>query len=70
MSCTDAAKAKLGGYGGKYKIEVLSGGQVVRTYFSTGDSCPERQSDRYFFMDQQTGKLVEISGDVIITQIE
>jgi hypothetical protein len=70
IGCTDAKRAKLDGLGSKYKVEVLSGGQVVRTYISTGKVSSEKKSDGYYFMDSQTGKLVEISGQVIITALE
>jgi hypothetical protein len=69
-SCTDSYRAKAGGYNNKYKVEVLSGGQIVRTYTSTGKVLSEKDSDGYYFMDAATGKLVEISGDIIITQID
>ena len=69
-SCTDADQAKLTGYGNTYSIEVVSGGQVVRTYQSTGKVSGEAQSDGYFFNDRATGKLVEVSGQVIITQLD
>jgi hypothetical protein len=69
-SCTDATSAKLSGYGNKYKVEILSGGQVVRTYISTGKVQSEEKSDGYYFMDAATNKLVEISGDIIITQLD
>jgi len=67
-SCTDAQKAKFGGYGQTFKVEVLSGGQIVRTYKSTGKVLSEDNSDGYYFTDAATGKLVEVSGDVIVTE--
>lgn len=69
-SCTDAEQSKVFGLGNKFKIEVLSGGQIVRTYTSTGKVITEKNSDGYYFTDSATGKLVEISGEVIITQID
>ncbi|TGE05576.1 hypothetical protein [Hymenobacter fodinae] len=70
VGCTDATKAHFGGYGGSFKVEVLSGGQVVRTYTSSGKVGSANQSDGYYFMDAATGKLTEVSGDVIITQVD
>jgi hypothetical protein len=67
--CTDAELAKGGGYGKPFRIEVLSGGQVVRTYLSTGKVVSEGSSDGYYFTDAATGELVELSGQVIITQL-
>ncbi len=67
--CTDAEKAKYGGYDKPYRVEVLSGGQVVRTYTTTGKVLSEEHSDGYYFTDAATGELVELSGQVIITQL-
>ena len=67
-ACTDAQQAKIGGYGQTFKVEVISGGQVVRTYKSTGKVLSESSSDGYYFTDADTNKLVEISGDVIVTE--
>ena len=41
-SCTDAQQSKVLGFGNKFKIEVLSGGQIVRTYISTGKVITEK----------------------------
>lgn len=69
-SCTDAEKAHMGGYGNTFKVEVVSGGQIIRTYTSTGKVLSSKGSDGYYFNDQATGKLTEVSGDVIITQLD
>jgi hypothetical protein len=69
-SCTDAGKSKMFGFGNKFKVEVISGGQIVRTYTSTGKVLSEEQSDGYYFTDAATGKLVEVAGQVIITQLD
>ena len=68
--CTDAEQAKLGDYGNKYTVEVVSGGQVVRTYTSTGRVRAESRAGAHYFKDAATGKLVKISGPVIITRID
>lgn len=70
ISCTDAQLGKISSIGGKQKVEILSGGQVVRTYISSGKVVSESGSDWYYFTDSQTGKLIEVSGDLIITQID
>ena len=68
LSCTDAGRAKFGGYGDDFKIEILSSntGEVLRTYYSSGKVNSEANSDGYFFMDSSTGELTEISGGVVI----
>ena len=68
-SCTDAKQSKLNGFGKRYKIEVLNGGQIIRTYTSSGKISSEHNSDGYYFNDEATNKLIEVSGDVIITEL-
>jgi len=69
FGCTDAKQSKLTGYGKNYKVECISGGVVVRTYTSSGKVSSEEGSDGYYFNDAATNKLVEISGDIIITEL-
>ena len=68
--CTDASRDKMLGYGKAYRVEILSGGQIVRTYTSSGKVLTEEHSDGYYFNDAATGKLVEVSGQVIITRVD
>jgi len=68
-SCTDANIAKIGGYGGEHKVELYSGGNKVREWTSSGKVESEEASDGYFFSDKETGKLIEVSGNVVITQL-
>ena len=66
-SCTDASRAKLGGYGDTYTIKVIAYDTVI-TYKSSGKVLSEGNSDGYYFNDATTGKLIEVSGTVIIEQ--
>ena len=66
-SCTDATRAKLGGYGDTYTIKVMSCDTII-IYKSSGKVISEEQSDGYYFNDATTGKLIEVSGTVIIEQ--
>ena len=68
-SCTDAERAKFGGYGDKFKVEMYSGGQKVREWTSSGKVLSEDGSDGYYFNDADTGKLIEVAGDVVITKL-
>ena len=65
--CTDATMSKMGGYGDTFTIKVL-GPDTVITYHSTGKVVSEEHSDGYYFTDKTTGKLIEVSGTVIIEQ--
>jgi hypothetical protein len=67
VSCTDATISKIGGYGDTFTVKVL-GPDTVITYHSTGKVISENGSDGYYFNDRETGKLIEVSGTVIIEQ--
>jgi hypothetical protein len=66
-SCTDAQMGKLGGYGETFTIQVLGPDTIIR-YQSSGKVISEEHSDGYYFTDAATGKLVEVSGTVIISE--
>ena len=70
FSCSDAQKAKRKGRGSEFRIEMLNcDGTVTRSWISTGKVRSEQKSDGYYFMDKATGLLVEVTGNIIITQI-
>lgn len=69
--CTDAFKAKVGGIGSKFKVEMINcDGTVSRTWISTGYVRSEESSDGYYFNDAETDMLVEVTGRLVITRIE
>ena len=67
--CTDASRAKIGGYGDEHRVELYSGGEKVREWVSSGKVKSEDSSDGYYFNDKATGMLIEVCGDVVITRI-
>lgn len=68
-SCTDAKRAKIGGYGDEFKIQMINcDGTVSREWISTGKVLSEASSDGYFFNDKETGKLIEVTGRLVITK--
>ena len=67
VSCTDAEQSKLGGYGDTFTVKVL-GPDTIITYHSTGKVISEKQSDGYYFTNRENGKLVEVSGNIIIEE--
>lgn len=68
-ACTSAERKKMGAYmsGQGALIEVRSGGFLVESYVSTGKVQSESNSDGYYFTDEATGTLREVSGDVTIS---
>ena len=70
-ACTDAKKAKLGGFGSKFQIEMLNcDGSVARTWSSAGKVSSEENSDGYYFMEEGSNILIEVTGRLIITKME
>ena len=68
-SCTDAERAKFGGLGDEFKIEMVNcDGTVSKSWISTGKVKSEEISDGYYFMEKGTGKLIEVTGRLVITK--
>lgn len=69
ISCTDATRAKIGGLGDEFKIEMLNcDGSVARSWVSSGKVLSEENTDGYYFKDKATGKLIEVTGRLVITK--
>jgi len=70
FSCSEARKAKKFGRGSEFRIEMLNyDGTVARSWISTGKVQSGKSSEGYYFIDKATGLLVEVAGNIIITQI-
>ncbi|MCP3684513.1 MAG: hypothetical protein GY861_17750 [bacterium] len=65
--CTDAVWDKTFSLGEGRKIECYSGGKLIYSGVSTGKIQSEQSSDGYFFRDRDTGKLMEVSGNCVLT---
>lgn len=66
--CSSAEWAKSTKVWNNHKVTFYSGGQVVRTWSARGQVLDSEKSDGYYFVDDATGKLIEVSGDVVIEQ--
>jgi hypothetical protein len=64
-ACTDAQIAQNAGLGKRHKVTLYSCGQAIKSWTSTGAIQSEQASDGYFFMDEQTGGLIRVTGDVV-----
>jgi hypothetical protein len=70
LSCTDAQQAKIGGYGDRFKVEIVNcDGTITHHWISSGKVSNSESSDGYYFNDEKTGTLIEVSGNVIITRL-
>lgn len=68
-SCTDATRAKFGGYGDEFKVEMINcDGTIAREWISSGKVQSESNSDGYYFNEKKTGKLIEVTGRLVITK--
>ena len=70
LSCTDAYKAKVGGLGDRFKVELINcDGTITHKWVSSGKVESENNSDGYYFMEEKTNKLIEVTGTLIITKL-
>ena len=51
-----------------YTVTLYSGGHPVKIWNTKGQVESETKSDGYYFVDALTGRIVEVSGDVVIEQ--
>lgn len=63
--------SKITAYGGKFKVDMINcDGSISHSWISNGKVLSEQGSDGYYFTDSKSGKLLEVTGRLIITQIE
>ncbi|MEG1311746.1 MAG: hypothetical protein RSD47_07040 [Romboutsia sp.] len=69
-SCTDSRMAKFQSLGSRHSVELLDcSGNVIRKWISTGKVLSEAKSDGYYFTDEASVKLIEVTGTLIITRL-
>lgn len=69
VGCTDAGCSKTLSYK-KSKVQLWSGGKVVREWTSTGRVHDDESGGGYYFVDSETKKMVRVQGDVSVQEIE
>lgn len=70
IGCTDAERGGWGSLGAKHRVELYSGGEKVREWITTGQPQNEEHSDGYYFVDIESGELVRVTGDLVVTQLK
>lgn len=65
--CTDARWDKLANLGNSANIKCYSGNLLIYEGNSSGNFLSEDKSDGYFFREKDTERLLEVSGNCIIT---
>lgn len=66
-ACTDAQRGKIQALGNSGQVECYSGGKLIYSGVSSGKITSEQDSDGYFFLDKDTGKFMQVSGNCFIT---
>lgn len=68
-ACTDAQRASLTSLGKTFDVKLYAvDGRVIAEWHTTGAVTNEGSSDGFVFVDRATGKNIEVSGTLIITQ--
>lgn len=68
--CTDAGWGKFQALGGSANVKCYSGTKLIYEGSSTGKVVSEARSDGYNFVDKKSKRLMEVSGNCVITYTE
>lgn len=66
VSCSDSLSSTYDGYNKEHKVELYSGGKLIKTWTSTGKVGHSNMG--YYFKDKKCQCQIEISGDVIVSK--
>lgn len=70
MSCSERKKADMSSRNDNFKIELMNcDGETTQSWESIGKVHSGERQSGYQFLDKATGKLIEIDGTVVITQL-
>jgi hypothetical protein len=70
MSCSERKKADLSSRNDNFKIELINcDGETTKSWESVGRVGSGERKSGYQFLDKATGKLIEIDGTIVITQL-
>ena len=68
--CKDATRAQFNALGKRHRITLYGAtGTVIKQWISTGNVSNEANSDGWYFEDEATHLLVEVTGTLIIEVI-
>jgi hypothetical protein len=68
-ACKDADISQLQSLGSRHKVTLYAcDGHAIQTWQATGNVSNEGNSDGWYFKDEQTGKLIEVTGTLVIEQ--
>jgi len=67
--CKDSEYAQFQALGSRHRITLYGAtGTAIKTWESTGNVSNEGQSDGWYFKDAASGKLIEVTGTLVIEQ--
>jgi hypothetical protein len=67
--CTDAKMQQIESLGSNHVVTLYAAdGHIIKQWTATGNVANESGSDGWYFRDAATGKLVEITGTIIVEQ--
>jgi hypothetical protein len=66
--CYKADNARMMAWGSNWSVTVKNPDGTREYYETNGKPKSEGNSDGYYFLDRETGKIVEVSGSVTIKQ--
>ena len=65
----DSNRAQLFSIGSRHRVTLYGAtGTIIKQWHATGNVSNEPRSDGWFFKDSETGKLVEVTGTLVIEQ--
>ncbi len=64
--CTDATMSKFASLGSSAHIMCYSGTKLIYSGYSSGKVKSEANSDGYYFVDKEDGRLKEVAGNCVI----
>jgi hypothetical protein len=69
VGCKDAEIQQIKSIGSRHRVTLYGAtGTVIKQWEATGNVSNEQNSDGWYFKDAQTGKLVEVTGTLVIEQ--
>jgi hypothetical protein len=67
--CKSSERAQIFSLGSRHHITCYSGGKVIYEGYSPGNVSNEDRSDGWYWEDEKTGKLVEVTAPCVIEQL-
>jgi hypothetical protein len=69
VGCKDATISQFEALGSKHKVTMYGcDGRIIGQWESTGNISNQENSGGWYFKDVKTGKLVEVTGQILIEQ--